>query len=786
MVFTSRWSFIILLILTACGGGSTNDSTPIEIEPPVSTPTPEQDPLLSISTLFTKGPVADGMCELFAITNGIKANSIASANTNDEGLANFGDNISYRGYALIECQGGSYTDEFTERRNSDTTPLMRTVVNVEGEESALLQFVVSPLTEIAFLMAEHNEEPLEQVLTSLYYQQVSTAFGMMQGVDISLLAPTDLLNNVVAQDSAAAEYGFVLSLIAYLANNGETLGLTNTLNGLQSDLTSQIALNQSLFSTDMRTQIGSGIDHYMQFGSLINSALQATTIRRNLTETGDFILPEQPEIKTLSLTKTLDVIREELVDYIASNELKPLPDAPPVTDEMFVLGQALAFDKILSGNKDVSCISCHHPLLATGDQRSLPLGEGSEGLGQNRHGGRIIARHAQPLFNLDLFENMFWDGRVQLNDNNELSTPADRTGDLTPEMASVFYAQQNVDGFTGYGVVAAQAMFPVTDRLEMRGEPSPNNELAAFDQDDFTGIWTALMTRLGTIDEYVRLFEDAYPNVAFEQMTFAHAANAIAAFEIAAFNFRDNPWQQVIADVADNGEFNNTEVFDEQTTRGAHFFFETGCNNCHSGSVMSDFDFHAISTMQFGPGKGDGDSGFEDFGRERITGNTSDRAKFRTAPLFNIDLTAPYAHLGQFGDLWSHIQVYAIPERFWINLFSGYDQIIGGFVHQPDFENQITTNEKELFKAIPVPSFDGQAHGFIRTEAYNETKLSQVLAESNRLTQEEGKRLGDNELRLHRQILVPFMQAQTDPRARNLSRFIPESVPSGLPVENSL
>lgn len=492
---------------------------------------------------------------------------------------------------------------------------------------------------------------------------------------------------------------------------------------------------------------------------------------------------EEPIILTDSLRKPIDQIREELTQYILDNNLQPLDSRPYVSEEMYLLGQSLAFDKILSGDQDTSCMSCHHPLLATGDARSLPLGANSHNLGQERLDGDLIARHSPSLFNLDLFSNLFWDGRVELDGAGELHTPASQSGDLTQSMIDVFYADQANDGFEGYGLVAAQAMFPVTDANEMRGKESP---LGEYSNEDFKEIWQALMIRLGGIPEYVQLFEAAYPNISFESMTFAHAANAIAAFEVRAFDFRDNPWQAVISDVTENVSFDDHYLLSEEATRGAHFFFETGCSNCHSGSVMSDFDFHSTATIQYGPGKGNGESGFEDYGRENITLSENDRAKFRTAPLFNIDLTAPYARLGQFNDLWSHIQIYAIPERFWLNQYSGYDRFEDTFTLVPEFETHVSDREKVLLKALPLPSFDNEQYGFIRTLEYIETQFSRASLDAGRLTSEEGKRLGDGELVLQRQILIPFMEAQTDPRALSLIHLIPESVASGLAVEKGI
>ena len=201
----------------------------------------------------------------------------------------------------------------------------------------------------------------------------------------------------------------------------------------------------------------------------------------------------------------------------AEHGIEALPAAPDVRPELVELGRLLAFDKILSGNRDISCLTCHHPTLGTGDARSLPVGTGGEGLGMGRtHPEDVrIPRNAPALFNLHAFPSMFWDSRVEFDADGELVTPA---GDaLTDDMEATFE----------FGVVSAQAMFPVTSRDEMRGQPG-ENELADLEDDDFKGIWSGLMARLGSVGEYVDLFEAAYPGTEFDDMTFAHAANAIA------------------------------------------------------------------------------------------------------------------------------------------------------------------------------------------------------------------------------------------------------------------
>ena len=71
------------------------------------------------------------------------------------------------------------------------------------------------------------------------------------------------------------------------------------------------------------------------------------------------------------------------------------------------LGRLLFFDKLLSGNRNTSCATCHHSLTDTGDGLSLPVGEGGRGLGISRDTGSgldaihaRVPRNAPPVFNL--------------------------------------------------------------------------------------------------------------------------------------------------------------------------------------------------------------------------------------------------------------------------------------------------------------------------------------------------------------------------------------------------
>src|SRR4051812_20676225 len=98
----------------------------------------------------------------------------------------------------------------------------------------------------------------------------------------------------------------------------------------------------------------------------------------------------------------------------AGRGVVPLPATPFVRPALARLGQALVFDKILSGNRDISCTTCHPPEFATGVARSLSVGRGAPGVGPGRPlaSGFFTPRNAPPLFNIGAMRHLFWDGRI--------------------------------------------------------------------------------------------------------------------------------------------------------------------------------------------------------------------------------------------------------------------------------------------------------------------------------------------------------------------------------------
>src|SRR5690349_16974987 len=137
---------------------------------------------------------------------------------------------------------------------------------------------------------------------------------------------------------------------------------------------------------------------------------------------GEPTAPAQPNLLIGDPVTLADTVRQ----LTAGRGIGPLARPAPVRPALVELGRALAFDKVLSGNKDISCMTCHLPSFGTGDDRSLSIGQGATGLGPARvhpHGD-FIPRNAPAAFNLFANKALFWDGRVEVLPNGTLRTPA--------------------------------------------------------------------------------------------------------------------------------------------------------------------------------------------------------------------------------------------------------------------------------------------------------------------------------------------------------------------------
>lgn len=424
---------------------------------------------------------------------------------------------------------------------------------------------------------------------------------------------------------------------------------------------------------------------------------------------------------------------------VAADRSLPLPQ--PLTDADFrtpdpdqvALGQLLFWDPILSGNRNISCGTCHHPDFGTSDGLSLSLGEGGIGIGPDRRPDpsnlpeQRIPRNSPALFNLGAYEMtvMFHDGRIEVD-------PTRKSGIRTP------LGEDMADGFAS--LLSAQTMFPVLSQDEMAGHYSENEISQAVRQGRITGhggAWDLISQRVAALPEYRAMFEAAFDDIADgAAIDFTHISDAIAAFV-------EWEWR------ADNSDFDRFlrregELDDRQIAGMKLFFGEAGCADCHSGALQTDHAFHAMGIPQIGPGKAARfESHARDEGRFRVTGREEDRYAFRTPSLRNVLHTSPYGHAGAHSDLEDFLRYHIDP---------------AGTDYSPE--------------SATLPRLEGAQDLRIWSDPIEQTAIRNAAPLGQPNLPDDA--IGD---------LIAFLDSLTDAEALTGRLGIPEGVPSGLPID---
>ena len=428
---------------------------------------------------------------------------------------------------------------------------------------------------------------------------------------------------------------------------------------------------------------------------------------------------------------TLDALLTQVKNIY---ELTPIPVKRFAENPRYKLGRFLFFDPILSGNRDVSCSTCH--LLKYGSSDGLPkgVGAGGIGMGPNR---KASSRHPkQPRNSIELWNrdnnsvtSLRWDGAIQVS--------RDRYGGFQTPLGQLL-----PNGFEN--LMAIQSVMPLTRPDEMLGLPndfsarkhppphaSLTNEMAKLLTDDLEShlqVFDKVVQRLINSGSeysstYRQLFADAYPRKAIQNISIVDLGNALSHFIELTFASRDTPWDKYLA-----GDFSQ---LDEQQKRGAILFFgKAKCAVCHDGHLFSDFDYHSIGLPQ--PSIDEGREGI-DLGRYLVTNNPLDKHKFRTPPLRNVTLTGPYFHDGRESSLEGAVRSHINPKS---NAGVFYD----------DGSYKLSLEQVEVIS--PYLTF--------------------------------GLSLSDAEV----DSILAFLKSLEDRGALNLKHLVPDAVPSGLPFHS--
>ena len=215
------------------------------------------------------------------------------------------------------------------------------------------------------------------------------------------------------------------------------------------------------------------------------------------------------------------------------------------------LGRALFWDPVLSGGRDVSCASCHHPANGYADGLDLAIGTNGQGLGSSRH---FVAPNdiAFNKRNTPTILNAAFNGLA-----------ADGTCD--PTLAAMFWDSRARS-------LETQSVMPVATLEEMRGHRYA--ESVALD---------SVVARLRGIPAYTTLFSAAFAEPT--PVTAANIGKALACFERTLLA-TDSPFDQYMR--------GNKAALSTLEVQGLNAFVTSGCAKCHGGPMLSDYQPHVM------------------------------------------------------------------------------------------------------------------------------------------------------------------------------------------------
>ncbi|MFN0037706.1 MAG: cytochrome-c peroxidase [Saprospiraceae bacterium] len=170
--------------------------------------------------------------------------------------------------------------------------------------------------------------------------------------------------------------------------------------------------------------------------------------------------------------------------------------------------------------------------------------------------------------------------------------------------------------------------------------------------------WPQVVEQLKEHPTYPALFRKAFGIKDRSEMTKELAAKAIAQFERILISSGTSKYDQF--------EQGNIDIFDDEELDGYFMYFEripegislphAQCFHCHGGITLAEgstiYDNNGLDSVA-------SLDDFKDLGRFEVTGNHSDKGKFRAPTLRNIALSAPYMHDGRFQTLEEVVGNYA-------------------------------------------------------------------------------------------------------------------------------
>ena len=309
-----------------------------------------------------------------------------------------------------------------------------------------------------------------------------------------------------------------------------------------------------------------------------------------------------------------------------------------------VLGKKLFFEDKFSGNKKVSCATCHREDYFFTD--NLPLS----------HGMDTTPRRSMPLIGVAYNSWFFWDGRTDSlwsqalgPIENKLEHGISRT--MSAYIISKYYRNE-YEGIFG----------PLPDFME---ETFPHHARPALDDPDALKAWV-LMT------------SDQREEV---NKVYVNMGKAIAAF-VRTILPQPSPFDRYVEQILAGETLSNRMALTDAEAAGLRLFIgKAKCTNCHNGPMFTNSDFHNLGlpkrenvapdmgraaaitqvlSSQFNCLGKYSDAHPNDCPELRFidTSNKKYEGAFKTPTLRNVTERPPYMHAGQFATVREVLKFY--------------------------------------------------------------------------------------------------------------------------------
>jgi len=328
-----------------------------------------------------------------------------------------------------------------------------------------------------------------------------------------------------------------------------------------------------------------------------------------------------------------------------------LPPLPAIPSNKYAdnaaaaaLGKKFFFDKGFSGNKEVSCGTCHRPDYSFTD--SFPLA----------HGMGTTSRRTMAMIGLAYQSWFFWDGRKDSLWSQALGpieSPVEHgfTRTLCYTIIRDNYGEE-------YGRVFGPLPEVVLKTRSLKARPSADDASA--------------------LKAWVTLTPEAKKAV---NRVYANMGKAIGAYGRTLLPGPSRFDTYVEAVLGDDKTLME-QTFNPQEAAGLRLFIgKARCTNCHNGPLLTNGDFHALgvpdpddSPRDVGRSAGIinvladefnclseySDASPEECAELRFLDTTTDKytGAFKTPTLRNVAVRPPYMHAGQLGTLREVLEFY--------------------------------------------------------------------------------------------------------------------------------